>query len=183
MASRRDEARTVGRDHRARAAEYDGRPSPSRGASRSRNPALSKRHRPVVVVTGGRQPAIASPRPARSADSCTNTRYPRPPSCRDDRSNFVESLEAAARSSRTVTWRASCGIRPYHSDENQGDCARGRPRRSHVADTHEPDQGVRRRSRELLVKTLRVAPAECSATHASSANRSVVKLVPGLATL
>ena len=71
---------------------------------------------------------------------------------------------------------------PYHSDTNQGDCARSRPRCSDVTDAHEPDQG-HVGVQAMLGETLRVAAGRLFGYARLDRHRSVVKLVPGLATL
>jgi len=167
------------------AAEYDGVRHRARGASRSRqSSSISRRHR-----AGGRrhrrcQPGDRFTEAGASADyaQTRDTRDRHPAEKTTGRTSW-ESLEPPRDSSRTVTWRASCWY-PTRITRNESRRLRTRSastqsRRRHARARIKGSSAFKR----LLGETLRVAAGRVFGYARLDRHRSVVKLVPGLATL
>jgi len=185
MASRRDEARPSDAIIVLGAAEYDGRPSPVLAARLDHAIQLYRDGiAPVVVVTGGRQPGDRFTEAGASADYLHKHAIPETAILRETTGRTSwESLEAAARflENRHMA-RVVLVSDPYHSerikaiaDEVGLDAVTSPTRTS-------PINGSAAFKR-LLGETLRVAAGRLFGYARLDRHRSVVKLVPGLATL
>lgn len=185
MASRRDEARASDAIIVLGAAEYDGRPSPVLAARLDHAIGLyQKGIAPVIVVTGGRQPGDRFTEAGVSADYLHQHAVPDTAILRETTGRTSwESLEAAARflEVRHMS-RVVLVSDPYHSaritaiaHEVGLDAVTSPTRTSPIKGTSA--------FKRLLGETLRVAAGRVFGYARLDRHRSVVKLVPGLATL
>ena len=185
MASRRDEARPSDAIIVLGAAEYDGRPSPVLAARLDHAIQLYRDGiAPVIVVTGGRQPGDRFTEAGASADYLHKHAIPETAILRETTGRTSwESLESAARflENRHMA-RVVLVSDPYHSERIKAiahevglDAVTSPTRTS-------PIKGSAAFKR-LLGETLRVAAGRLFGYARLDRHRSVVKLVPGLATL
>jgi uncharacterized SAM-binding protein YcdF (DUF218 family) len=185
MASRRDEARPSDAIIVLGAAEYDGRPSPVLAARLDHAIELYRDDiAPVIVVTGGRQPGDRFTEAGVSADYLHKHAVPDTAILRETTGRTSwESLEAAARFLTDKHMeRVVLVSDPYHSERIKAiahevglDAVTSPTRTS-------PIKGSSAFKR-LLGETLRVAAGRVFGYARLDRHRSVVKLVPGLATL
>jgi len=184
-ASRRDEARPSDAIIVLGAAEYDGRPSPVLAARLDHAIQLYRDGiAPVIVVTGGREPGDRFTEAGASADYLHKHSVPDTAILRETTGRTSwESLEAAARflEDRHMG-RVVLVSDPYHSERIKAiahevglDAVTSPTRTS-------PIKGMSAFKR-LLGETLRVAAGRLFGYARLDRHRSVVKLVPGLATL
>jgi uncharacterized SAM-binding protein YcdF (DUF218 family) len=185
MASRRDEARPSDAIIVLGAAEYDGRPSPVLAARLDHAIELYRNGiAPVIVVTGGRVPGDRFTEAGVSADYLHKHAVPDTAILRETTGRTSwESLEAAARFLEEGDMRRVVLVSdPYHSARIKaiahevGLDAVTSPTRS------SPIKGTSAFKR-LLGETIRVAAGRVFGYARLDRHRSVVKLVPGLATL
>jgi uncharacterized SAM-binding protein YcdF (DUF218 family) len=185
MASRRDEARPSDAIIVLGAAEYDGRPSPVLAARLDHAIQLYRDGiAPVIVVTGGREPGDRFTEAGASAAYLHKHSIPDAAILRETTGRTSwESLEAAARflEDRHMA-RVVLVSDPYHSERIKAiahevglDAVTSPTRTS-------PIKGMSAFKR-LLGETLRVAAGRLFGYARLDRHRSVVKLVPGLATL
>ncbi len=185
MASRRDEARASDAIIVLGAAEYDGRPSPVLAARLDHAIGLYQEGiAPVIVVTGGRQPGDRFTEAGVSADYLHQHAIPDTAILRETTGRTSwESLEASAHflEARHMS-RVVLVSDPYHSARIKAiahevglDAVTSPTRTS-------PIKGMSAFKR-LLGETLRVAAGRVFGYARLDRHRSVVKLVPGLATL
>jgi uncharacterized SAM-binding protein YcdF (DUF218 family) len=185
MASRRDEARRSDAIIVLGAAEYDGRPSPVLAARLDHAILLyEKRIAPVIVVTGGKEPGDRFTEAGASADYLHKHAIPDRAILRETTGRTSwESLEAAARFlEHDGMKRVVLVSDPYHSARIKAiahevglDAVTSPTRTS-------PIKGMSAFKR-LLGETVRVAAGRLFGYGRLDRHRSVVKLVPGLATL
>ena len=185
MASRRDEARPSDAIIVLGAAEYDGRPSPVLAARLDHAIQLYRDDiAPVIVVTGGRQPGDRFTEAGVSADYLHKHAVPDTAILRETTGRTSwESLQAAARflTDRNME-RVVLVSDPYHSERikaiahDVGLDAVTSPTRT------SPIKGSSAFKR-LLGETVRVAAGRVFGYERLDRHRSVVELVPGLATL
>jgi uncharacterized SAM-binding protein YcdF (DUF218 family) len=185
MASRRDEARRSDAIIVLGAAEYDGRPSPVLAARLDHAILLyGKGIAPVIVVTGGKEPGDRFTEAGASADYLHKHAIPDRAILRETTGRTSwESLEAAARFlEHDGMKRVVLVSDPYHSARIKAiahevglDAVTSPTRTS-------PIKGMSAFKR-LLGETLRVAAGRLFGYGRLDRHRSVVKLVPGLATL
>jgi uncharacterized SAM-binding protein YcdF (DUF218 family) len=185
LASRRDEARPSQAIIVLGAAEYDGRPSPVLAARLDHAIQLYRDGiAPVIVVTGGRQPGDRFTEAGASADYLHKHGIPDAAILRETTGRTSwESLEAAARFLDQRHMRRVVLVSdPYHSERIKAiahevglDAVTSPTRTS-------PIKGSSAFKR-LLGETLRVAAGRLFGYARLDRHRSVVKLVPGLATL
>jgi uncharacterized SAM-binding protein YcdF (DUF218 family) len=185
MASRRDEARRSDAIIVLGAAEYDGRPSPVLAARLDHAILLyEKGIAPVIVVTGGKEPGDRFTEAGASADYLHKHAIPDRAILRETTGRTSwESLEAAARFlEHDGMKRVVLVSDPYHSARIKAiahevglDAVTSPTRTS-------PIKGMSAFKR-LLGETLRVAAGRLFGYGRLDRHRSVVKLVPGLATL
>ncbi len=185
MASRRDEARPSDAIIVLGAAEYDGRPSPVLAARLDHAVDLYRDGiAPVIVVTGGRVPGDRFTEAGVSADYLHKHAVPDTAILRETTGRTSgESLEAAARVLEEGDMRRVVFVSdPNHSARIKaiahevGLDAVTSPTRS------SPIKGMSAFKR-LLGETIRVAAGRVFGYARLDRHRSVVKLVPGLATL
>ena len=185
MASRRDEARPSDAIIVLGAAEYDGRPSPVLAARLDHAIDLYRDGiAPMIVVTGGRVPGDRFTEAGVSADYLHKHAVPDTAILRETTGRTSwESLEAAARFLEEGDMRRVVLVSdPYHSARIKAiahevglDAVTSPTRTS-------PIKGMSAFKR-LLGETLRVAAGRLFGYARLDRHRSVVKLVPGLATL
>jgi uncharacterized SAM-binding protein YcdF (DUF218 family) len=185
MASRRDEARRSDAIVVLGAAEYDGRPSPVLAARLDHAILLyEKGIAPVIVVTGGKEPGDRFTEAGASADYLHKHAIPDRAILRETTGRTSwESLEAAARFLEDGGMKRVVLVSdPYHSARIKAiahevglDAVTSPTRTS-------PIKGMSAFKR-LLGETLRVAAGRLFGYGRLDRHRSVVKLVPGLATL
>ena len=185
MASRRDEARPSDAIIVLGAAEYDGRPSPVLAARLDHAIDLYRDGiAPVIVVTGGRVPGDRFTEAGVSADYLHKHAVPDTAILRETTGRTSwESLEAAARFLEEGDMRRVVLVSdPYHSARIKAiahevglDAVTSPTRTS-------PIKGMSAFKR-LLGETIRVAAGRVFGYARLDRHRSVVKLVPGLATL
>jgi uncharacterized SAM-binding protein YcdF (DUF218 family) len=185
MASRRDEARPSDAIIVLGAAEYDGRPSPVLAARLDHAIDLYRDGiAPVIVVTGGRVPGDRFTEAGVSADYLHKHAVPDTAILRETTGRTSwESLEAAARFLEEGDMRRVVLVSdPYHSARIKAiahevglDAVTSPTRTS-------PIKGMSAFKR-LLGETVRVAAGRLFGYARLDRHRSVVKLVPGLATL
>jgi uncharacterized SAM-binding protein YcdF (DUF218 family) len=185
MASRRDEARPSDAIVVLGAAEYDGRPSPVLAARLDHAILLyEKGIAPVIVVTGGKEPGDRFTEAGASADYLHKHAVPDRAILRETTGRTSwESLEAAARFLEDGGMKRVVLVSdPYHSARIKAiahevglDAVTSPTRTS-------PIKGMSAFKR-LLGETLRVAAGRLFGYGRLDRHRSVVKLVPGLATL
>jgi uncharacterized SAM-binding protein YcdF (DUF218 family) len=185
MASRRDGARPSQAIIVLGAAQYDGRPSPVLAARLDHAIELYRRHiAPVVVVTGGRQPGDRFTEAGASATYLHEHAVPDRAILRETTGRTSwESLEAAARFliDRHLT-RVVLVSDPYHS-ERIGAIAHDVGLDAVTSPTRtSPIKGAAA-WRRMVGETFRVAAGRIFGYARLDRHRSVVKLVPGLATL
>jgi uncharacterized SAM-binding protein YcdF (DUF218 family) len=185
MASRRDEARPSDAIIVLGAAEYDGRPSPVLAARLDHAIQLYRDDiAPVIVVTGGRQPGDRFTEAGVSADYLHKHAVPDTAILRETTGRTSwESLQAAARFLTDQNMeRVVLVSDPYHSERikaiahDVGLDAVTSPTRT------SPIKGSSAFKR-LLGETVRVAAGRVFGYERLDRHRSVVELVPGLATL
>jgi uncharacterized SAM-binding protein YcdF (DUF218 family) len=185
MASRRDEARPSDAIIVLGAAEYDGRPSPVLAARLDHAIQLYRDGiAPVIVVTGGREPGDRFTEAGVSAEYLHKHAVPDTAILRETTGRTSwESLGAAARFLEQGHMRRVVLVSdPYHSARIKaiahevGLDAVTSPTRS------SPIKGTSAFKR-LLGETVRVAAGRLFGYARLDRHRSVVKLVPGLATL
>jgi uncharacterized SAM-binding protein YcdF (DUF218 family) len=185
MASRRDEARPSDAIVVLGAAEYDGRPSPVLAARLDHAILLyEKGIAPVIVVTGGKEPGDRFTEAGASAAYLHKHAIPDRAILRETTGRTSwESLEAAARFLEEGDMKRVVLVSdPYHSArikaiaQEVGLDAVTSPTRT------SPIKGTSAFKR-LLGETLRVAAGRLFGYGRLDRHRSVVKLVPGLATL
>jgi uncharacterized SAM-binding protein YcdF (DUF218 family) len=185
LASRRDEARRSDAIVVLGAAEYDGRPSPVLAARLDHAILLyEKGIAPVIVVTGGKEPGDRFTEAGASADYLHKHAIPDRAILRETTGRTSwESLEAAARFLEDGGMKRVVLVSdPYHSARIKAiahevglDAVTSPTRTS-------PIKGMSAFKR-LLGETLRVAAGRLFGYGRLDRHRSVVKLVPGLATL
>jgi uncharacterized SAM-binding protein YcdF (DUF218 family) len=185
MASRRDEARPSDAIVVLGAAEYDGRPSPVLAARLDHAILLyEKGIAPVIVVTGGKEPGDRFTEAGASAAYLHKHAIPDRAILRETTGRTSwESLEAAARFLEDGDMKRVVLVSdPYHSARIKAiahevglDAVTSPTRTS-------PIKGMSAFKR-LLGETLRVAAGRLFGYGRLDRHRSVVKLVPGLATL
>ena len=185
MASRRDEARPSDAIIVLGAAEYDGRPSPVLAARLDHAIQLYRDDiAPVIVVTGGRQPGDRFTEAGVSADYLHKHAVPDTAILRETTGRTSwESLQAAARFLTDQNMeRVVLVSDPYHSERIKAiahevglDAVTSPTRTS-------PIKGMSAFKR-LLGETVRVAAGRVFGYERLDRHRSVVELVPGLATL
>ena len=185
MASRRDEARRSDAIIVLGAAEYDGRPSPVLAARLDHAIDLYERHiAPVIVVTGGKEPGDRFTEAGASADYLHKHAIPDTAILRETTGRTSwESLEAAARFLENRDMKRVVLVSdPYHSARIKAiahevglDAVTSPTRTS-------PIKGAAA-WRRMFGETLRVAAGRIFGYARLDRHRSVVKLVPGLATL
>ena len=185
MASRRDEARPSDAIIVLGAAEYDGRPSPVLAARLNHAVDLYRDGiAPMIVVTGGRVPGDRFTEAGVSADYLHKHAVPDTAILRETTGRTSwESLEAAARFLEKGDMRRVVLVSdPYHSARIKAiahevglDAVTSPTRTS-------PIKGMSAFKR-LLGETVRVAAGRLFGYARLDRHRSVVKLVPGLATL
>jgi len=185
MASRRDEARPSDAIIVLGAAEYDGRPSPVLAARLDHAIDLYRDGiAPMIVVTGGRVPGDRFTEAGVSADYLHKHAVPDTAILRETTGRTSwESLEAAARFLEKGDMRRVVLVSdPYHSARIKAiahevglDAVTSPTRTS-------PIKGMSAFKR-LLGETVRVAAGRLFGYARLDRHRSVVKLVPGLATL
>jgi len=185
MASRRDEARPSDAIIVLGAAEYDRRPSPVLAARLDHAIDLYRDGiAPVIVVTGGRVPGDRFTEAGVSADYLHKHAVPDTAILRETTGRTSwESLEAAARFLEKGDMRRVVLVSdPYHSARIKAiahevglDAVTSPTRTS-------PIKGMSAFKR-LLGETVRVAAGRLFGYARLDRHRSVVKLVPGLATL
>ena len=185
MASRRNEARPSAAIIVLGAAEYDGRPSPVLAARLDHAIALYEAGvAPVIVVTGGRVPGDRFTEAGASAAYLHEHSIPDSAILRETTGRTSwESLEAAARflQERDML-RVVLVSDPYHSARIKGiahevglDAVTSPTRTSPIKGTSA--------FKRMVGETLRVAAGRLFGYARLDRHRSVVKLVPGLATL
>jgi len=185
MASRRDEARPSDAIIVLGAAQYNGRPSPVLAARLDHAIQLYREGiAPVVVVTGGREPGDRFTEAGASANYLHKHGVPDTAILRETTGRTSwESLESAARflEQRHMA-RVVLVSDPYHSERIKAiahevglDAVTSPTRTS-------PIKGSAAFKR-MLGETLRVAAGRLFGYARLDRHRSVVKLVPGLATL
>lgn len=185
MASRRDEARPSQAIIVLGAAQYDGRPSPVLAARLDHAIDLYHRHiAPLIVVTGGKQPGDRFTEAGASAIYLHEHAVPDSAILRETTGRTSwESLEAAARflDERHLK-RVVLVSDPYHSERIEAiahevglDAVTSPTRTS-------PIKGASA-WRRMVGETFRVAAGRLFGYARLDRHRSVVKLVPGLATL
>jgi len=185
MASRRDEARRSDAIVVLGAAEYDGRPSPVLAARLDHAILLyEKGIAPVIVVTGGKEPGDRFTEAGASADYLHKHAIPDRAILRETTGRTSwESLEAAARFLEDGGMKRVVLVSdPYHSARIKAiahevglDAVTSPTRTSPIKGTSA--------FKRLLGETLRVAAGRLFGYGRLDRHRSVVKLVPGLATL
>ena len=185
MASRRDEARPSDAIIVLGAAEYDGRPSPVLAARLDHAIQLYRDGiAPVIVVTGGRVPGDRFTEAGASADYLHKHAIPDTAILRETTGRTSwESLGAAARFlEQRHKARVVLVSDPYHSERIKAiahevglDAVTSPTRTSPIKGSSA--------FRRLLGETLRVAAGRLFGYARLDRHRSVVKLVPGLATL
>jgi uncharacterized SAM-binding protein YcdF (DUF218 family) len=185
MASRRDEARRSDAIIVLGAAQYDGRPSPVLAARLDHAIDLYNEHiAPVIVVTGGKQPGDRFTEAGASADYLHQHAIPDTAILRETTGRTSwESLEAAARFLEQRNMKRVVLVSdPYHSARIKAiahevglDGVTSPTRTS-------PIKGTAALKR-MFGETLRVAAGRIFGYARLDRHRSVVKLVPGLATL
>jgi uncharacterized SAM-binding protein YcdF (DUF218 family) len=185
MASRRDEARPSDAIIVLGAAEYDGRPSPVLAARLDHAIDLyNERIAPVIVVTGGKEPGDRFTEAGASADYLHKHAIPDTAILRETTGRTSwESLEAAARFLEERDMKRVVLVSdPYHSARIKAiahevglDGVTSPTRTS-------PIKGASAWKR-MVGETLRVAAGRIFGFGRLDRHRSVVKLVPGLATL
>jgi uncharacterized SAM-binding protein YcdF (DUF218 family) len=185
MASRRDEARPSDAIVVLGAAEYDGRPSPVLAARLDHAILLyEKGIAPVIVVTGGKEPGDRFTEAGASAAYLHQHAIPDRAILRETTGRTSwESLEAAARFLEVGGMKRVVLVSdPYHSARIKAiahevglDAVTSPTRTSPIKGTSA--------FKRLLGETLRVAAGRLFGYGRLDRHRSVVKLVPGLATL
>ena len=185
MASRRDEARRSDAIVVLGAAEYDGRPSPVLAARLDHAILLyEKGIAPVIVVTGGKEPGDRFTEAGASADYLHKHAIPDRAILRETTGRTSwESLEAAAHFLEDGGMKRVVLVSdPYHSARIKAiahevglDAVTSPTRTSPIKGTSA--------FKRLLGETLRVAAGRLFGYGRLDRHRSVVKLVPGLATL
>jgi uncharacterized SAM-binding protein YcdF (DUF218 family) len=185
MASRRDEARPSDAIVVLGAAEYDGRPSPVLAARLDHAILLyEKGIAPVIVVTGGKEPGDRFTEAGASAAYLHKHAIPDRAILRETTGRTSwESLEAAARFLEEGDMKRVVLVSdPYHSARIKAiahevglDAVTSPTRTSPIKGTSA--------FKRLLGETLRVAAGRLFGYGRLDRHRSVVKLVPGLATL
>jgi uncharacterized SAM-binding protein YcdF (DUF218 family) len=185
MASRRDEARPSDAIVVLGAAEYDGRPSPVLAARLDHAILLyEKGIAPVIVVTGGKEPGDRFTEAGASAAYLHQHAIPDRAILRETTGRTSwESLEAAARFLEDGDMKRVVLVSdPYHSARIKAiahevglDAVTSPTRTSPIKGTSA--------FKRLLGETLRVAAGRLFGYGRLDRHRSVVKLVPGLATL
>ena len=185
MASRRDEARPSDAIVVLGAAEYDGRPSPVLAARLDHAILLYEGGiAPVIVVTGGKEPGDRFTEAGASADYLHKHAIPDHAILRETTGRTSwESLEAAARFLEEGDMKRVVLVSdPYHSARIKAiahevglDAVTSPTRTSPIKGTSA--------FKRLLGETLRVAAGRLFGYGRLDRHRSVVKLVPGLATL
>jgi uncharacterized SAM-binding protein YcdF (DUF218 family) len=185
MASRRDEARPSDAIVVLGAAEYDGRPSPVLAARLDHAILLyEKGIAPVIVVTGGKEPGDRFTEAGASAAYLHQHAIPDRAILRETTGRTSwESLEAAARFLEDGGMKRVVLVSdPYHSARIKAiahevglDAVTSPTRTSPIKGTSA--------FKRLLGETLRVAAGRLFGYGRLDRHRSVVKLVPGLATL
>jgi uncharacterized SAM-binding protein YcdF (DUF218 family) len=185
MASRRDEARPSDAIVVLGAAEYDGRPSPVLAARLDHAILLYEGGiAPVIVVTGGKEPGDRFTEAGASAAYLHKHAIPDHAILRETTGRTSwESLEAAARFLEEGDMKRVVLVSdPYHSARIKAiahevglDAVTSPTRTSPIKGTAA--------FKRLLGETLRVAAGRLFGYGRLDRHRSVVKLVPGLATL
>jgi uncharacterized SAM-binding protein YcdF (DUF218 family) len=185
MASRRDEARRSDAIIVLGAAEYNGSPSPVLAARLDHAIDLYDQHiAPVIVVTGGKQPGDRFTEAGASANYLHQHSIPDAAILRETTGRTSwESLEAAARFLENRNMKRVVLVSdPYHSARIKAiahevglDAVTSPTRTS-------PIKGTAALKR-MFGETLRVAAGRIFGYARLDRHRSVVKLVPGLATL
>jgi uncharacterized SAM-binding protein YcdF (DUF218 family) len=185
MASRRDEARPSDAIVVLGAAEYDGRPSPVLAARLDHAILLyEKGIAPVIVVTGGKEPGDRFTEAGASAVYLHKHAIPDRAILRETTGRTSwESLEAAARFLEDGGMKRVVLVSdPYHSARIKAiahevglDAVTSPTRTSPIKGTSA--------FKRMLGETLRVAAGRLFGYGRLDRHRSVVKLVPGLATL
>jgi uncharacterized SAM-binding protein YcdF (DUF218 family) len=185
LASRRDEARPSDAIVVLGAAEYDGRPSPVLAARLDHAILLyEKGIAPVIVVTGGKEPGDRFTEAGASAAYLHKHAIPDHAILRETTGRTSwESLEAAARFLEEGDMKRVVLVSdPYHSARIKAiahevglDAVTSPTRTSPIKGTAA--------FKRLLGETLRVAAGRLFGYGRLDRHRSVVKLVPGLATL
>jgi uncharacterized SAM-binding protein YcdF (DUF218 family) len=185
MASRRDGARKSDAIIVLGAAQYDGRPSPVLAARLDHAIDLYRRGiAPTIVVTGGRQPGDRFTEAGAGAIYLHDHAVPESAILRETTGRTSwESLESAARFLEARHLRRVVLVSdPYHSERIDAiahvvglDAVTSPTRTSPIKGT----EALKR----MFGETLRVAAGRIFGYERLDRHRSVVKLVPGLATL